>query len=38
MSQKSLCGYGQQLPEKAPDEAEYLTLTYKNGDPVAKWC
>ena len=22
-------------PEKAPDEAEYLTLTYKNGDPVA---
>ena len=22
-------------PELAPDEAEYLTLTYKNGDPVA---
>ena len=22
-------------PEKAPDEVEYLTLTYKNGDPVA---
>ena len=22
-------------PEKAPDEAEYLTLTYKNGDPIA---
>jgi argininosuccinate synthase len=22
-------------PENAPDEAEYLTLTYKNGDPVA---
>ena len=22
-------------PELAPDEAEYLTLTYKNGDPIA---
>ena len=22
-------------PEKAPDEAEYIELTYKNGDPVA---
>jgi argininosuccinate synthase len=22
-------------PEKAPDEAEYLTITYKNGDPIA---
>ena len=22
-------------PENAPDEAEYLTLTYKNGDPIA---
>ena len=22
-------------PELAPDEAEYLTITYKNGDPVA---
>ncbi len=22
-------------PEKAPDEAEYITLTYKNGDPTA---
>lgn len=22
-------------PEKAPDQAEYLTLTYKNGDPIA---
>ncbi|MDY0052091.1 MAG: argininosuccinate synthase, partial [Aliarcobacter sp.] len=22
-------------PEQAPDEAEYLTLTYKNGDPIA---
>ncbi|WP_456452426.1 argininosuccinate synthase [Hydrogenimonas sp.] len=22
-------------PEKAPDEPEYITLTYKNGDPVA---
>ena len=22
-------------PEKAPDIAEYLTLTYKNGDPIA---
>jgi argininosuccinate synthase len=22
-------------PEKAPDEAEYITITYKHGDPVA---
>ncbi len=22
-------------PEKAPDEAEYITISYKNGDPVA---
>ncbi len=22
-------------PENAPDEAEYITLTYKKGDPVA---
>jgi len=22
-------------PEKAPDEAEYLTISYKNGDPIA---
>ncbi len=22
-------------PENAPDEAEYLTITYKNGDPIA---
>ena len=22
-------------PEDAPDQAEYLTLTYKNGDPIA---
>ncbi len=22
-------------PEKAPNEAEYITLTYKNGDPIA---
>ncbi len=22
-------------PEKAPDEAEYIELTYKNGDPIA---
>ncbi|HIP17714.1 MAG TPA: argininosuccinate synthase [Sulfurovum sp.] len=22
-------------PEKAPDEAEYITISYKNGDPIA---
>ena len=35
MNQKRQCGYGLVSPENAPDEKEYITIGYKNGDPIS---
>ena len=35
LNQKIICGYGQTLLKNAPDTAEYITIGYKNGDPIS---